>query len=189
MSCFIDVMHATEHRRRCISWGAAAARSAYMPVSNQSQVQAATLQVPKGAAKQRVLDSDDQAVRMRASFCGMRALHTARRCHAWTCSTLCTRGGASAEAQPHAKSATSAALERQPHPPQLRSDHSPTERQPAHLFQGLLDVGRGHVQAVVWRQLVRIAPEVLVAHAPPLARVRLARVDVQAAPGSVISKM
>ena len=49
---------------------------------------------------------------------------------------------------------------------------------------GLLDVGGGHIQAVVRRQLVRVAPEVLVAHAPPLARVLLARVDVQAAPGS-----
>ena len=51
----------------------------------------------------------------------------------------------------------------------------------AHLLQGLLDVGGGDIEAVVWRQLVGVAPEVLVAHAPPLGRVGRARVDVQAA--------
>ena len=51
----------------------------------------------------------------------------------------------------------------------------------ADLLQGLLDVGRGDVEAVVRRQLVGVAPEVLVAHAPPLGRVGRACVDVQAA--------
>ncbi len=41
----------------------------------------------------------------------------------------------------------------------------------AHLLEGELDVGRGDVEAVLRRQLVAVAPEVLVPHAPPLSRV------------------
>ncbi len=66
----------------------------------------------------------------------------------------------------------------------LRCLWSPAAKQGgrrADLLQGLLDVGGGDVEAVVRRQLVGIAPEVLVAHAPPLGRVGRARVDVQAA--------
>ena len=41
----------------------------------------------------------------------------------------------------------------------------------AHLLEGKLDVGRGDIEAVLGRQLVAVAPEVLVSHAPPFPRV------------------
>ena len=66
-------------------------------------------------------------------------------------------------------------------PPLQHCGASHAERRRAHLFQRLLDIGGGHVQAVVRRQLVGVAPKVLVAHAPALARMLLARVNVQAA--------
>ena len=43
-----------------------------------------------------------------------------------------------------------------------------------HLLEGMLDVSRGNIEPVLRWQLVRVAPEVLVAHPPPLARVRIA---------------
>ncbi len=41
----------------------------------------------------------------------------------------------------------------------------------AHLFEGELDIGGGDVEAVLGRQLVAVAPEMLVPHAPPFPRV------------------
>jgi hypothetical protein len=40
-----------------------------------------------------------------------------------------------------------------------------------HLLEGELDISRGDVEAVLRRQLVAVAPKVLVPHAPPLPRV------------------
>ena len=53
----------------------------------------------------------------------------------------------------------------------------------ADLLQGLLDICGRDIEAVIRWQLVGIAPEVLVAHPPPLGRIGRAGVDVQAAAG------